>query len=207
MVGLLKTGLTDSYRPPVYIPHPPVYSIFYLSKKAPPLYHHSGRKSRFGFKSISIDLIKTKIMKTLFAALLVAFTVSTASVGFAAPAKSTDQGHAAPAAPAAATVTQVLMSKLDVVVGKEANPKTIIRLLDASGNNLATKKISNKETANRVRFDLAALADGVYYVKVWDGQHTQLQKFELKTAAVSLTAYQKLALIQKPALVQNLAIL
>ena len=146
-------------------------------------------------------------MKTLFAAILVAFTVSTASVSFAATPTNVDKGQVAPAALTTATVTQVLMSKLDVVVGKESNPKTIIRLLDASGNNLATKKVSNKETANRVRFDLAALADGMYQVKVWDGKHTQVQQFELKTAAVSLTAYQKLALIQKPALIQNLAIL
>jgi hypothetical protein len=154
-----------------------------------------------------INLIKTKIMKNLFAAILVALTVSTSSVSFAATAQSIDKGHVAPAAPASATVTQVLMSKLDVVVEKEANPKTHIRLVDAAGNIIATRKVSPKETATRVRFDLAALADGVYYVKVWDGQHTQVQKFELKTAAVSLTAYQKLALIQKPAIIQNLAIL
>ena len=143
-------------------------------------------------------------MKTLFAALFVAFTVSTATVSFAAPTQSIDQG---PAAPAALTVTQVLMSKLDVVIEKEANPKTTIRLLDASGNTIATKKVSPKETATRVRFDLAQLVDGVYYMKVWNGQHTQLQKVEVKTAAISMTAYQKLALIQKPTIIQQLAIL
>ena len=146
-------------------------------------------------------------MKNLFAAILVAFTVSTASVSFAATTKNLDKGQVTQAAPASATVEQVLMSKLDVVVGKEANPKTIIRLIDASGNTIATKKVSPKETATRVRFDLAKLADGVYYVKVWNGQNSQLQKVEVKTAAVSLTDYQKLALIQKPAIIQSLAIL
>ncbi|GEO04208.1 hypothetical protein AAE02nite_18720 [Adhaeribacter aerolatus] len=144
-------------------------------------------------------------MKNLFAAIIVALTVSTTSVSFAATPKNIDKDHAAQAAPGSATVVQVLMSKLDVVVAEEANPKTIIRLINASGNTIATKKVSHKETATRVRFDLAELADGVYYVKVWNGQNTQVQKFELKTAAVSMTAYQKLAIIQKPTVIQNLA--
>ena len=145
-------------------------------------------------------------MKNLFAALLVTLTVSTSSVSFAA-AKTADKGKTEQTVSTFATVSQVLMSKLDVVVEKDANPKTTIRLTDFSGRNLATKKMSDTETATRVRFDLAQLADGVYYVKVWNGENTQVQKFELKTAAVSLTTYQKLAIIQKQTISQHLAIL
>ena len=144
-------------------------------------------------------------MKNLFAAILVVLTVSTTSVSFAASTKSFDKGHGEQVAPASATVVQVLMSKLDVVVENATNPKTIIRLTDSFGKTVATKKMYDKETATRVRFDLAELADGVYYVKIWNGQKTQVQKFELKTAAVSMTAYQKLAIIQKPTIIQHLA--
>jgi hypothetical protein len=207
-VGLIKTGLIDSISQPVGVSHPPVYSIFSLTGKALPLNYQTGQKGASrNLKSIYINLIKTKIMKNLFAAILVALTVSTSSVSFAATTKSIDKGHVEQAAPASATVTQVLMSKLDVVIEKDANTKTTIRLINSSGNNIATKKLSNRETATRVRFDLAGLADGVYYVKVWNGQNTQVQKFELKTAAVSMKAYQKLAIIQKPAIIQELAII
>ena len=145
-------------------------------------------------------------MKKLFAAALVALTVSTASVSFATT-KNIDKGHAEQAVPASAAISQISMSKLDVVIEKDANPKTIIRLTDSSGKILSIKTVFNTNTGTRIRFDLAQLVDGVYFVKVWNGHSSQIQKFELKTAALSLTAYGKLAIIQKPNLVQNLSII
>jgi hypothetical protein len=133
-------------------------------------------------------------MKTLFAAILVALSVSTSTGSFAA-AKPINIKQTETGIPASVTFAQVEKSKLDVIAEKVANAPMSIRLTDATGKTIATKTLSQRETATRVRFDLANLADGVYHVKVRDGQNTQVQKFELKTATPSLTTYQDLAIL------------
>jgi hypothetical protein len=76
-------------------------------------------------------------MKKLVAALLVAFTVSTASVSFAATPKTLDQATTGPAT--SVTFAQVEKSKLDVVVENPAHAKMTIYLTDASGKSFAVK--------------------------------------------------------------------
>jgi hypothetical protein len=132
-------------------------------------------------------------MKKLVAALLVAFTVSTASVSFAATPKTLDQATTGPAA--SVTFAQVEKSKLDVVVENPAHAKMTIYLTDTSGKSFAAKTLSGRETDTRVRFDLARLAGGVYHVKVWDGRKTEERKFQIKTTEVSVATDQTLALL------------
>lgn len=129
-------------------------------------------------------------MKTLFASLLVALIIGTSSATFAA-----DHTHKTQTLPASVSVEQIVKSKLDVVVDHEAGAPMRIRLLDASGRNLAARKLAPQQEATRVRFDLAALQDGVYWVQVSDGQHTQVTRFELKTTVPTAAAYQDLILL------------
>src|SRR5688500_7667134 len=133
-------------------------------------------------------------MKTLFATILVALTLSTSSASFAA-AKPIYKSQTETGIPASVTFAQVEKSKLDVIVEKVANAPMSIRLTDATGKTIATKTLSQRESATRVRFDLANLADGVYHVKVKDGQSTQMQKFELKTAEPVLATYKDVAIL------------
>ena len=132
-------------------------------------------------------------MKSLFATLLVALTIATSSASFAVAKPAPDKGQPEQASPALVSIAQIEKSKIDVVVDKEGGAPMIIRLLDSSGRNLATKTLSQKEDATRVRFDLASLKDGVYFVKVRNGKNTQVAKFELETS-VPAAAYQKLTL-------------
>ena len=134
-------------------------------------------------------------MKNLFAAILVALTVSTSSASFAAATKTLDQGQTATGIPASVTFAQVEKSKLDVIVESVANAKMSIRLADASGKTIATKILPQKETGTRVRFDLANLTDGVYHVRISDGKNTQVKKFEIKTEVPAQNSYQEVTLI------------
>ena len=135
-------------------------------------------------------------MKNLFAAIVVALTVSTSSASFAAAAtKTTDQGQTETGVPASVTFAQVEKSKLDVIVESVANAKMSIRLADASGKTIATKILPQKETGTRVRFDLANLTDGVYHVRISDGKNIQVKKFEIKTELPAQNTYQEVTLI------------
>ena len=134
-------------------------------------------------------------MKNLFAAILVALTVSTSSASFAAATKTINQGQTETGVPASVTFAQVEKSKLDVIVESVANAKMSIRLADASGKTIATKILPQKETGTRVRFDLANLTDGVYHVRISDGKNIQVKKFEIKTEVPAQNTYQEVTLI------------
>lgn len=131
-------------------------------------------------------------MKNLVATLLFAFTIAASSTSFAA--KSNPDNELTPPVPTpAVTFGQMEKSKLDVAVAYVSTAQMTIRLFDSSGKNIATKTLSQRETGTRVRFDLTTLEDGVYQVKVTDGQHTQVQKFEIKTAPAR-ASYQHLTI-------------
>jgi hypothetical protein len=133
-------------------------------------------------------------MKNLFATLLVALTIGTSTATFAAANPTNDKGQTEQASPASVSIAQIEKSKLDVVVENEGDARISVRLLDSSGRSLAAKSLPQKEHATRVRFDLAALKDGVYFVKVINGKNTQLTKFELGTT-VPAAAYQQLTIL------------
>jgi hypothetical protein len=78
-------------------------------------------------------------------------------------------------------------------VGNEGDVRISVRLLDAAGRSLAATTLPQKADATRVRFDLAPLKDGVYFVKVINGRNTQVTKFELETTAPA-AAYQQLTI-------------
>lgn len=121
-------------------------------------------------------------MKNLFATLLVALTIGSSAATLAAANPAPGKGPAGQATPASVSIEQIEKSKLDVVVEKQADARMTILLLDSSGRNLATKTLPQQEEATRVRFDLASLKDGVYFVKVRSGKDTQVTKFELETS-------------------------
>jgi xanthine/uracil permease len=158
------------------------------------LNHQTGRQRAGGALKLIINRIKTKIMKNLFAAILVALTVSTASVSFAATT-TTDNPQTAGVATPAVTFAQIEKSKLDVTVVNITDEPVIVRLFDSFGKNIASKNISKSETGTRVRFDLSSLADGVYHVKATTGKDTQVQRFELKTTAPAITTYKDVAIL------------
>lgn len=134
-------------------------------------------------------------MKTLFASLLIALTLSTSSASFAAATRTTDHGQSEAAAPIAVTFAQIEKSKLDVVFENALNSSMGIRLTDAGGKNIATKILPKKETGTRVRFDLANLKDGTYSVRVCNGKNAQVKKFEIKTEIPVATSYQEVTFI------------
>ena len=124
-------------------------------------------------------------MRTLFAAILVAFTVSASSASFAAasiaPAtETTDNGQRKQTASDAVTFA-IENSKMDVMVQATESAKITIRIKDSFGHNIATKTLSGVQSGTRVRFDLSQLEDGLYHVSVWDGKNRQKQDIELKT--------------------------
>lgn len=126
-------------------------------------------------------------MKTLFAAIL-ALTVSASSTSFASSAsfasatEAIDNGQKKQAASDAVTFA-IDKSKVDVIVQSAESSKIVIRIKDSSGHNIASKTLSGVESGTRVRFDLSQLADGLYHVRVWDGENSQEKGIELKTAA------------------------
>lgn len=123
-------------------------------------------------------------MRTLFAAILVAFTVSASSTSFAsaasvAPApESFDNGQRKQTD---AVTFAIDNSKVDVIVHPTESAKIIIRIKDSFGHSIATKTLSEVESGTRVRFDLSQLEDGLYHLSVWDGKNNQKQDIELKT--------------------------
>ena len=134
-------------------------------------------------------------MKNLFASLLIALTLSTSSVSFAAANQTSDNGQPLPAVPAAVTFEQVEKSKLDVVIPNPINSNLNIRLSDAAGKVIATKTLSKKESGTRVRFNLTKLTDGVYYVRVGNGKSAQMKKFEIRTEVPTQTPFQEVTFI------------
>lgn len=118
-------------------------------------------------------------MKNTFVAILVALAIGTSSSSFAAAVKSTDNGQKGQAG---SITIAAYKSKVDVYVQHTENPKTVIRILDPSGRTIASKDLSNMDRDTRVSFDLSQLPDGLYAVKVWDGQNSQKKSIELRTA-------------------------
>lgn len=121
-------------------------------------------------------------MNTLFATVLVAFTLSTSSTSFASAPNIPDNGQKQQVAsdPVAFAIEE---SSVDVIVQSAETPKMVIRVKDSSGNNIVTKTLTNVESGTVVRFNLSQLADGLYRVNVWDGKSTQVKQLELKTAS------------------------
>ncbi|MGV3586931.1 MAG: T9SS type A sorting domain-containing protein [Adhaeribacter sp.] len=134
-------------------------------------------------------------MKTLFASLLFALTLTTSSNSFATANRTYDHGQTETAAPVAVTFAQIEKSKLDVVVQNAINSNMSIRLTDAAGKNIATKILQKKATGTRVRFDLANLHDGTYFVRVGNGKNTQVKKFAIKTTLPTQDYYQEVTFI------------
>ncbi|GAA4428950.1 hypothetical protein GCM10023188_13740 [Pontibacter saemangeumensis] len=132
-------------------------------------------------------------MKTLFAAIFVAFTVGTSSPSFASAAGTTGNGHETQATsdPVAFVIDN---SKVDVIIKATDTPKMIIRMKDSSGNTIAIKTLSHVESGTRVRFDLSQLSDGLYSVRVWDGKNVQEQEIKLKTTSPDI-AIQKVSFL------------
>lgn len=125
-------------------------------------------------------------MKNLFAALLVAFAVSTASNGFATATTAVNNGQQQLSAPDSVAFA-IEDSKVDVIFQAARSPKMIIRLKDEDGHTLAVKSVSQAESGTRIRFDLSQLADGLYSVRVWDGKGSQERDIEVKTVSPAIS--------------------
>ncbi|PSR56996.1 hypothetical protein AHMF7605_27675 [Adhaeribacter arboris] len=134
-----------------------------------------------------------KNLKNLVAALLVTLIIGASNVSFASTKKITPPEQTATAPDLGVTFGNLQKSKLDVMVASIPNGRITILLFDASGRTIATKNLTKKDQGTLVRFDLKALADGVYQVKVTDGKVIQQQQFELKTVP-SQAASQQLSL-------------
>lgn len=117
-------------------------------------------------------------MKNTFVAILIALTIGTSSSSFASAVKTIDNGQKEKAG---SITVAAYKSKVDVFVQHTENPRTVIRIMDPSGRTIATKDLSNIDRDTRVSFDLSQLPDGLYAVKVWDGQNSQETGIELKT--------------------------
>ena len=124
-------------------------------------------------------------MKTLFASALIALTLLASST-FAADnvgkgkAKATFQSAVYP---------MVNSMKVGVNVSKEKDSKVNIRLINNSGQTLATKKLGKGSEATNLRFDLNDLEDGIYKVEISDGNHTEVKTVKLETSTPVVQPY------------------
>src|SRR5690606_32203384 len=113
-------------------------------------------------------------MKTAFASLLIALSISASSIGFA---RTTGDKI-----PFQADITAYPTTlKVDVVVENMEGVPVTIRLVDKLGITQATQRLNKNEKASRTRFDLSALNDGIYRVVVSDGVTTKTQEIHIST--------------------------
>jgi hypothetical protein len=120
-------------------------------------------------------------MKTLFASLLIAFTVGTSSITLAAGHPSAPGSDPQPVQ--AVVIPKLKGMKLDVIVDANEHSAVTVRFLNDQGGILVKRRISKSDTPTLLRFDLSQLADGQYTVAISDGSNTQLQEVNLQTPA------------------------
>lgn len=113
-------------------------------------------------------------MKTLFASLIIALTVSASSVSFAHASNGTQ-----PIEPSIIVRPQAM--KLDVITPAGGQDRITIRLKDASGNTLIRKFVAASNETSLSRFDLSNLEDGVYKVEISGGAGKQVREFTIET--------------------------
>jgi hypothetical protein len=113
-------------------------------------------------------------MKTLFASLIIALTVSASSLTFARSSSDT-----LPLETSVVVRSQAM--KIDVITPAGIQENIVIRLKDADGRTLIKKFVEQSEKASLSRFDLSNLADGVYKVEISDGTNKQVKEFTIHT--------------------------
>ena len=113
-------------------------------------------------------------------------SVSTASTGFAASTTAVHTGQQQLSAPDSVAFA-IEDSKVDVIFQAPGNPKMIIRLKDEEGHTLAVKSVAQAQSGTRIRFDLSQLADGLYSVRVWDGNGNHERDIEVKTVSPAVS--------------------
>jgi hypothetical protein len=133
----------------------------------------------------NIQSIKT--MKTLFAALFIALTVSTSALTFARPTSD-------PQPVEASVVVRPQAMKLDVITQGSGQEYIVIRLRDANGNTLFKKFVDPTEKATLSRFNLSNLEDGQYKVEISDGANKQVKEFTIVTTVPQVSVQRTVSL-------------
>jgi hypothetical protein len=119
-----------------------------------------------------LNVLKTSIFCAVLLGTLASFTANAQSV-------STTSSLEMAVFPAAAPL------KLWVVLAKPATARpTQIELLDAKNQALYGVTLSKKEQRVRQLFDMSAMTDGVYKVRVITGNDVVEKVFQLKTPAL-----------------------
>ncbi|QHT68285.1 hypothetical protein GXP67_17390 [Rhodocytophaga rosea] len=113
-------------------------------------------------------------MKTLFASLFIALTVSASSLTFA-------HSSSDPLPLDAAVVVRAQDMKIDVITQAGTQENIVIRLKDADGHTLTKTTVEQSEKASLSRFDVSNLSDGVYKVEISDGITKQVKDFTIQT--------------------------
>ncbi|GAB3909005.1 hypothetical protein GCM10028803_45830 [Larkinella knui] len=127
-------------------------------------------------------------MKTLIKSLLVAFSLTAATVS-----ASQAESHKPARQPKQAAAFQSSMyttteGKVQIAVKKQTGGKVEVRLTNSAGKEFFAQSIGKRQEAARVRLDVSDLPDGVYQVAITNGVETTTQALTLATARQTVAA-------------------
>ncbi|NEU70050.1 hypothetical protein GK091_24440 [Spirosoma agri] len=122
-------------------------------------------------------------MKTIFNAILIAFTLLTSLTSFSQANPIGRPGK--PAATYATSFYTAIDGRLVLSLTKGVSQPVSIRLNQANGITLFTQQVTKRQTSAQVRFDVSDLPDGTYTVEVSDGAQLTTHQVQLNSLQVT----------------------